>query len=231
MNPLHQLYHLHQVDSEIATKKARLREVLQAQKGNAALERARAQHEKSSAALSEARAQQKELEFELGQVTKKRQQSEDRLYSGKVTNPKELEDLQREIESLGRRRDDLEDEVLEAMMAVEGAQEEDAETGATLETLEAEWEEDKASLAQEQDELATRLNELLARREEQTARIDGKFLTAYEKTRSKRGTAIAVLEDGMCSACGVRASAGKVRSAQVGELVRCGSCDRLLVML
>lgn len=231
MNPLQQLYYLQEIDREIAGGKQRLREVLQAQKGNAALEQARAQHEQSSEALKEARARQKELEFELTQLTNKRKRSEDRLYSGKVINTKELEDLQREIESLGRRRDDLEDELLEAMMTVETAQEEDEETGSTLEALEDEWAEEKASLAQEQNEVATRLNELLAQRKEQAARIDDKFLTAYEKTRSKRGTGVAVVQDGMCTACGVRASAGKVRSAQVGEMVRCGSCDRLLVML
>lgn len=231
MNPLQQLYYLQQTDNEIVSKKQRLREVLQAQKGNAELEQARAEHEQSSEALSDARVRQKELEFELAQVTTKRQRSEDRLYSGKVTNTKELEDLQREIDSLDRRRDDLEDELLEAMMAVESAQEEDAETGSSLQALEEEWQEEKAALAEEQDELATRLNELLARRKEQAERVNGKFLTAYENTRSKRGTGVALLQDGMCSACGVRASAGKVRSAQVGEMVRCGSCDRLLVML
>lgn len=230
MNPLHQLNHLQQIDEEIGAKKQRLREVLQAQKGNEALEQARTRHERSSEALSEARAQQKELEFELGQVTTKRQRSEDRLYSGKVKNPKELEDLQRENESLGRRRDDLEEELLEAMMFVEGAQEEDEEADAQLEALTADWAQEKAALAREQEELATRLNDLLAQRKEQAARIDAKYLSAYEKTRSKRGTGVAVVQDGMCTACGVRASAGKVRAAQGGELVRCGSCDRILVV-
>lgn len=231
MNSLHQLYHLQQTDQEIGAKKQRLREVLQAQKGNEALDRAREQHERSSEALSKARARQTDLELELGQVTNKRQRSEDRLYSGKVTNPKELEDLQREIESLGRRRDDLENEVLEAMMRVEGAQAEDEEKGAQLEALEADWEQEKAALAREQNELATRLNDLLAQREEQAGRIEAKFLMAYEKTRSKRGTGMAVVKDMMCTSCGVRASSGKVRAARTGELVRCGSCDRILVML
>lgn len=231
MNSLHQLYHLEQTDKEIATKKQRLREVLQAQKGNEELEEAREQHERSSEALSEARARQKDLELELGQLTDKRRRSEDRLYSGKVTNPKELEDLQREIESLGRRRDDLEDDLLQAMMTVEGAQEAEEEAAAQLKAVQEDWTQEKAALAQEQNELATRLNELLAQREEQAGRIDGKFLAAYEKTRSKRGTGMAVVKDMMCTACGVRGSSGKVRAARTGELVRCGSCDRILVLL
>ncbi|MEZ4515948.1 MAG: hypothetical protein R3C44_03590 [Chloroflexota bacterium] len=58
----------------------------------------------------------------MGSVNDKaRRQSEQRLYSGDVKNPKELTDLQHEIESLGRRRDTLETDVLEALMAFGGA--------------------------------------------------------------------------------------------------------------
>lgn len=231
MNQLHHLLKLQEIDDEIRSGKQRLREVLLAQKGNEALERARERRERSGEALAEVQRRQKALEFELAQVYDKRQRSSDRLYSGKVKNPKELADLQQEIESLARRRSDLEDDLLEVMMEAEGAQEEDDEAAAELAEVEGAWAEEKTALSEEQDALATRLNEVLAAREKQAGRVDQKHLTAYENTRQKRGgMAMAVVKDGLCQACGVRVSSSKVSAAQDGALMRCGSCDRILVI-
>lgn len=231
MNQLHQLLKLQEIDHDIRAGKDRLREVLQAQKSNEKLEEARAQRTKSQETLQEAQRQQKALEFELNQVTSKRKRSSDRLYSGKVTNPKELEDLQLEVESLDRRRNELEDELLEAMFATESAQEEDDEVDAVVESLEAQWAEKKAKLADEQDQLARQLNELIAAREQQASRIGQKMLAAYEETRQKRGgVGVAVVLGGLCQSCGVRVSSNKVSAAQSGTVVRCGSCDRILVV-
>lgn len=231
MNQLHQLLKLQEIDSDIQTSKKRLHEVLQAQKGNEKLEQARERRGESAEGLAQIDRREKALEFELQQVSSKRQRSSERLYSGKVTNPKELADLQQEIESLDRRRSDLEDDLLQVMMEAEAAQEEDDEVAADVREIEAAWERKRASLAQEQDELATHLNELLARRKEQTARLDRKHLSAYETTLQKRGgVAVTVVISGMCLTCGVRVSSKKVNAAQEGALVRCGSCDRIIVI-
>ena len=231
MSQLHNLLRLQGIDTEIREKKQRLRDVLQAQKGGQELDEVRQRHERSGEALQEAQMRQKALEFELNQISNKRRDSEQRLYSGKVQNPKELADLQHEIDSLARRRSGVEDELLEAMLEVESAQEEDESASEQLDEMEAIWGRQQTALAREQDELATRLNALLAAREEQLVRVDPKNLVAYESTRSKRGgVAMAVVKDGLCQMCGVRVSSNKVSAAHDGRLVRCGSCDRILVL-
>lgn len=231
MNQLHQLLKLQEIDNDIQAGKKRLREVLQAQKGNEKLEQARERREDSAEALAHIQRSQKALEFELQQVSSKRKRSSERLYSGKVTNPKELADLQQELESLDRRHGDLEDDLLQVMMDAEEAQEEDDEVAAEVHELEARWANKKAALAEEQNELATHLNELLAARKEQTARIEQKHLSAYERTLQMRGgVAVTVVIAGTCLSCGVRVSSSKVNAAQEGALVRCGSCDRIIVI-
>jgi len=232
MNPLHQLLQLQRTDEEIQAKKQRLREVLLAQKGNETLEQVRRRRQGSEETFRDAQSRQKALEFELAQLDDKRGRSSDRLYSGKVKNPKELADLQQEIESLGRRRSELEDELLDVMMESEVAQQEDEEARAALQEVEAGWEEKRVVLSAEQDELATRVNALLAKRQKQADALEPKLLAAYESTRSKRGgVAMAPVQSGMCQACGVRVSSNKVSAAQNGDLRRCGSCDRILVIL
>jgi predicted nucleic acid-binding Zn-ribbon protein len=100
-----------------------------------------------------------------------------------------------------------------------------------MQEVEAFWERKRASLAQEQDELATHLNQLLATRKEHTAHLDQKLLSAYETTLQKRGgVAVTVVISGTCLTCGVRVSSSKVSAAQEGALVRCGSCDRIIVI-
>ena len=229
MSQLQQLYRLQQIDNEIREKKQRLREVMRLLKDDAELAAARRHKEQTEQALQKVQGRQKELELQLGSVNEEARRSEDRLYSGEVTNPKELSDLQQKIASLGRRRETLEDQILEMMMAVEEAQEVDDAAGERLREAEAEWEARRERLTQEQDKLAEEAGRLLQEREKQVARIDDKMMAAYEDTASRRGgVAVAALVQQVCQACTVRVSATKARAAQAGELVYCSSCRRIL---
>lgn len=232
MSQLHLLYRLQQIDDEIRAKKQHLREVLNAQKENRELVAARARKEEVETRLKEAQNRLKDLELELGTVTEKARRSEQRLYSGKVQNTKELGDLQEGVAALGRRRVVLEDEVLEVMMAVEEAQAEDEEVGAVLADVASEWEKTVATLQQEQNELAMRLNKLLELRQEQVARIEHPLLQSYRAVgERRRGIAVTAVKDGVCEVCAVRISANKVQAARMGEVVACGSCGRILVII
>lgn len=229
MSQLQQLYRLQQIDNEIREKKQRLREVMRALKDDEELAAARRHKEQTGAALLKVQSQQKELELQLGSVTEETQRSEDRLYSGEVTNPKELSDLQQKIASLGRRRESLEDQILEMMLAVEEAQKVDEAAGERLREAEAEWEARRERLAEEQDEVAEEAGQLLRQREKQLDLIEDKMLAAYEETASRRGgIGVSILVQQVCQACTVRVSANKARAAQTGELVYCNSCGRIL---
>ena len=119
---IHQLFQLQKLDTEIDEKKKRLGDVLKAQKEPASLQKKRQRAETAVETLQKWQTKHQDLTLEVGSVTTKAKNSENRLYSGKVTNPKELSDLQQEIESLGRRKAALEDEVLEALVMIEDAQ-------------------------------------------------------------------------------------------------------------
>jgi len=229
MSQLQQLYRLQQIDNEIREKKQRLREVMRALKDDEAFRAALRQKEQTAEALHKVQGQQKELELQLGSVNEEARRSEDRLYSGEVTNPKELSDLQQKIASLGRRKEALEDQILEMMLAVEEAEEVDQAAAERLQEAEAEWQARRERLAEEQDTLAEAAGQLLQQREEQATRIDDKMLAIYEDTAGRRGgVAVAALVQQVCQACTVRVSATKARAAQTGELVYCSSCGRIL---
>lgn len=229
MSQIFLLYRLQQLDSETQDKKQRLVAVLKAQKDNELLLTARDRAEKEGGRLGKWRNQQRLLELELGSVNSKAKLSEERLYSGTVKNPKELIDLQKEIEALSRRRGVLEDQILETMLEVEAAQADSDVATTHLQQVESEWQNRQIALQQEQLSLATRINDLLQLRQQQAAQIAPELLTKYQDTGRRYGPiAVATVKNHVCQACGVGLSAINARAVQDGQLITCPSCHRIL---
>ncbi len=226
------LYDLQQIDTEIRTKKQRLGEVLRLQKEPPALLAARESAAAAEAELKRVRARHKALTDEIAALADKTKRSEDRLYSGVVKNPKELNDLQHEIEALGRRRGALEDEALQAMMTVDERQTSSQAADAERDHLASQFDASVVSLKAEQQALAVQLNRLLEKRQQQAAMAQPALLKAYDQLiLEKRGLAVAALRHNKCQGCQVTLSASTIRAAGEGKLVRCDSCGRLLCPL
>lgn len=229
MSQIQLLYQLQQIDTEFQTKRQRLAEVLRAQKETAELLAAREKAATAVANLRRWQTQHKNLTLELEGVNDKAKRSEQRLYSGSVKNPKELTDLEHEIAALSRRRQVLEDEILETMIMLEEAETHNEAAASALGDETARWEKSQASLKHEQNELALRLNALNEQRKQYPPRITPELLAEYEQLRQKKGgLAVAGLQQNMCLRCRITVSAKKAREAQEGQLVYCGGCGRLL---
>jgi uncharacterized protein len=230
MTQVQLLYQLQQIDDELHSSKRRLQAILEELQGSETLRQARQRKEAADELLQRARRKQNELELEFGSLSSKLKRSEERLYSGAVSNPKELSDLQQEVASLTRRWSGLEDEVLEAMMASEQAEATMHQMASQLNGAEENWEARHQALSNERDVLQMHLQQQTAARESLTGRIERSALTAYENTRQRRsGIAVAVLHGDLCQACGIRVSGTVLRGARAGELVYCDSCGRILM--
>jgi len=224
------LYRLQLVDSEIKEKKGRLLAVINEQKESAALLTARKRVETAVAELQKHQAQHKKYNTELEDLNAKAKRSSDRLYSGNVKNPKELEDLQSEIKSLDRRREALEDDILETMVLIEDAEGEKLAAEEVLFNMEAEREVTQVVLAKEQNELALSLHHLTQDRKTKAAVIDARALDDYENLRKrKNGVAVAKLRVNQCQSCFTTCSSSKEKKVEQGELIFCGGCGRMLV--
>lgn len=223
------LYDLQQIDTEIREKKQRLGEVLRAQKEFGELTAAQEKAAEDEKTVHTLQAQQRDLNLELASLNDKAKRSEQRLYSGEVSNPKELSDLQHEIESLARRRDALESEILETMIALEEAQAGYEASVARAATVSEKWEDKLASLKEEQQTLALRLHALTGRRDQQAALADPNLLRRYEQMAPRKsGVAVAGLQGNKCLGCGLTVPEHTVKAANEGKLVQCDSCDRYL---
>ncbi len=229
MSQVQQLYQLQQVDTEIREKKQRLGEVLRAQKKTQELLAARKRLETAVADLQTWQSKRQDLDLELQSLKNKAKSAERRLYSGNVKNPKELTDLQHAIESMGRQRAALEDELLEAMIMIEDAETEQTAADESLQTITAAWEKEQTNLKQEQNQLALRLHTLTGQRGQIAARIPDRLLAEYDSLSKKmRGVAVAKLQQGICQGCRLNVSEHTAKSVQEGRMTYCNSCGRIL---
>lgn len=229
MSQVDLLYRLQHIDDEIRESKRRLAEVIRLQGESSTLQAAREREGSAAAELHKWRARQTDLNLELKSLTDKAKRSEQRLYSGVVKNPKELSDLQHETEALARRREVLEDELLEAMIVVDEAEAGHEAAAEALRNIAAGWQQSQHDLQEEQSTLVRRIHELSAEREHQVALLNRNSLAAYESALRRVGpVAVVALSNGRCRGCQERVPANLVKAADEGQLVICDSCSRIL---
>jgi predicted nucleic acid-binding Zn-ribbon protein len=230
MSTVRQLYQLQLVDSEWDEKGGRLADVEASLGETNDLIRAREAVLETEDLLAQRRQDLRALELEIAGVEAKLKANQDRLYGGRVRNPKELSGLQEEATALRRRCSELEDAQLELMIAIEEDEAELAERQARLRQIEAAWRDDQAGLQSEKERLELRLLELEEQREGMRARIGPADLALYDDLRDRGGgTGVALLRRGTCQICGVDVPTGVARAVERGEGVHfCPVCNRLL---
>jgi predicted nucleic acid-binding Zn-ribbon protein len=224
------LYRLQQVDSQIDQIQARLKAIQQTLENDVVL---RAAKEGLAAAETKYKDSERSLKSSEAEVEKqniKLQQTEASLYGGKVHNPKELQDLQKDVVSLKRYLETLEERQLEAMLAAEET-EKDLQTAKTdLERVLSNLKEQNRDLTTEGEALHKDLERLNSERQAVVTDIAGQTLTVYDQLRKqKRGLAITTIEDNSCEACGSTLTQSQQQTARsTTQLFHCPTCGRIL---
>jgi predicted nucleic acid-binding Zn-ribbon protein len=225
-----EFYRLQCLDSEGDKKRRRLAEVEAALGDSKEVDRAQRAVEEAQSRAQKWEVRQRDQELEIQGLADKTSREERRLYSGTVKNPKELQDLQAEIASLNRRRQQLEEELLETMIELEEAETALAQAQEALETARASWTADQADLVSEQTSLKQRLAEIEQAREAVLPNIDDGHLAVYESLRPRKGgVAVVQVKGGACGGCGVGLPPSLEWQLREGHLTTCGNCERILV--
>lgn len=176
---------------------------------------------------------QKRLDDEVESLNVKRKGYDERLYSGTVTNPRELQDLQDEIAALGRRISELEDRELVIMEAVEPVEARLAELTTTREQRRAVLDDAELRLTAAEAELVVAIEAEQATRSEVAAGVPADLLAEYASLRGGRGgIGVARLVGSQCGGCHLTLSAVEVaqlRKASAGSVAHCEECGRILV--
>lgn len=224
------LYDLQQIDSQLDSYAVRLGEIEAELADDQAVKTALAKAEAAEQDLQEAQKALRLAEQAVQDQDYKIKQSQNRLYSGKVTNPKELEDIQNEIEALKRYREVLEERLLETMLVVEDAEESFDQAQEKLESARTQQAQKEAKLKGEKGQIEKHVAQLEEQRKNQIAGISEADLETYKKIRLKRGgVAVAKVEHQGCSACGATLGTAAYQAAQSPtQLTYCDTCGRIL---
>lgn len=224
------LYQLQSLDSEGDKDHRRLEEIEAELADDEQVRQARQAVESTEKEQRAQATRQRDLELEIQGVELKTTGSEQRLYSGTVKNPRELEDLQAEIAALRRRQQKLEDDLLEVMVALEEAETAHTEAQARLDETTARWSARQAELGDEQKALQDRMAEIDRTREALLGGISAGDLAAYRSLRSKKGgLAVVQMEGDSCGGCGLAISPSLKWEIREESLAVCSNCQRVIV--
>ncbi len=230
------LYELQQIDLTLRKNKQRLQAIAGELANHAPVKRAQKAVSTAETKLKPLQSDMRDLELQVQSTEQKRKGSEQRLYSGSVSNPKELQDIEQNIASLKRWQSELEDRQLELMMAVESASEALEQAEETLRNVMNEAAASNQDLLSEKETLESDIVKLNTQRETVTVQLEQSHLDLYQEMQTRMAfRPIAVLNDERtCSTCGVQQTtihAQAIRQSNDEDLMRCTSCNRILIAI
>lgn len=180
--------------------------------------------------LEELTHQQHSLEWQVDDLSVKVSATEEKLFGGRIRNPKELANLQRENEEVKARQSQIEDRVLELMDQVEATTAAVKTSTAELARLEEEWRDQQQRLSTELTQLKESHADLTQKRAVQVAQIESAVIEVYQQLQAQKGTAVALVEQGTCRGCQIALPTTELQQVRGGGLVRCSSCGRILYL-
>ncbi len=173
----------------------------------------------------------RKLETEVDAVRKREQRDRGMLENGSV-GAKQLSELQHELGSLERRRNALEDDLLEVMERREAAVADHEHSGANL----TKAEQDLAEAQRRRDDALADLDVAAQRctgdRGKLVDAFPAELLSVYDKQRTQHGVGAALLQARRCGACRIELDRGeiaRIAKAAPNAVLRCPECGAIMV--
>jgi predicted nucleic acid-binding Zn-ribbon protein len=230
MSAARQLYQLQEIDLEIDSQEQALNQTMSQLGESQAVLKVQRQLQSEQKRLEELQRKQHSAEWGIEDLSTKLAPAERKLFSGDIKNPKELANLQHEVEVLKAKRNQMEEKTLEIMEQVELAESGVARTSSELETLKAEWQRQQQALSETVERLKAILSDLRNKRQLLVAEIPPQAVALYQGLRKERGTAVAKVEQGICRGCRISLPTTELQQARSGNLIKCSSCGRILFL-
>ena len=227
------LYAVQQIDSSVQRAKKAQVALDNGTAATAAAQSARSLAQQKRSAWQKSSGDLKDSELKLEAIETKRKNYQQKLYQGTVTNPKELSNIEKEIEALGRQRSDLDGRILELMEETEQAQA--ALTVAEEEARQTEGHQSAtvAAFRSRHEALALELADLARQRQDAMLLVEDKAaLKRYEDIRAKTGgIGIARIEGNSCGGCRMTLPATLIKTVrEAAQMQTCENCGRLLTV-
>ncbi|MBV9953257.1 MAG: hypothetical protein JO291_14985 [Acidimicrobiia bacterium] len=236
MNPLELLLEVQKHDThadQIRHRQANLPERAALDAREAERTKAEREHRATSDRRDELLVEQDRLEGEIAKAKERIAAVDGKLYGGATSNPRELQALQDEVASLGRRVSLLEDSEIEVMEQLEPLDKVSETQQAALDELATVIDRLGVELTAAEAELGVDLESVEKQRAEAAEAVPSNLLDEYEHIRSRSGgIGVAALIGGQCGGCHLKLPAmelDRIKKLPPDGIVHCDECGRLLV--
>lgn len=173
------------------------------------------------------------VDSDVESVRARQTRDQQRIDQGLISNPKDLQHMQAEMESLQRRITSLEDQELEVMEQLEEAQNALTQLAEQAEAAQVRLTDVVAARTHKTGAIDTELAGVEAERAPLAAELPDDLLALYDRLRAaKGGVGAAELRARECGGCRLSIDAaelGVIRAAADDDVVRCEECQRILV--
>ena len=231
MNLPQQLYQLEQIDTALEDNISELKRAESEMRNTAALTNAELRWERKQKQLKQVVEKLRAAEWEMEDIRARLSREVEKLYGGKVRNPKELRGLEQEVELLKPKLRESEDKLLDLMANAEEARGEAKQGEDEFELAKRELSERRERLEGEAVRLKTEAHALNKEREESSCGLSAEVLELYQTLRKGKGRAVAKVERGRCLGCNVALPTSQLAKLNTDELVQCSNCYRILCLL
>lgn len=172
----------------------------------------------------------KKFSDEASLIQNKISSSEQSLYDGSVKNPKELQSINLEIDSLRKRIVTLDEEQLDYLYQIEELDEKIDLKKAELSNLEQTKLDQRNNFQLKIEHIQKENNRLDIEKKTIINQIEDNFLEKYKLLRkTKNGVAVSLIVDNACALCGNSLPPMEVQKAKSSEdEVNCSVCKRFL---
>jgi predicted nucleic acid-binding Zn-ribbon protein len=225
------LFELQKLDVNLEKARRKLAQLKAALGESDELSGARKTVAQTESELHQWHAAQKNAELEAQSLAQQIDAKDKELMSGRVSQPKELEALQANVEALRRQRSSIEDSGMDALLHVEALNQQLATAQESLQVIETKWQGSQAELMQEDAKYKRIYAQLKQQRESVATALPPADLKYYEDLRARKaGVAVAPLQNGQCGVCHIMVPTGVVSAvrSRKTEAVTCPSCGRVL---
>ena len=208
-------------------------------KGNPELSEALKKQQQSNSNLDEIKSsyheldvKRKKLEDTVGINEEKIKSNGKKLFSGTITDPKELSNYQGEIDSLKKSNSKMEDDILELMEEQEKFETSMDVLKKELDGLDILIKRINSEIGEKQEGLKHNIEGLKKRKEDVLVRIPEEYLKKYNDMKTKKGgIAVSVIKDHFCGVCNMEIPAIDTENFVDSEvLYKCPVCGRLSVL-
>lgn len=224
------LFRLQTIDHQILIINDRIKKINTFIEQNGILSQAENQASYTNNIYENSLGTQKILEGQLGNLRIKIEQGESTLYDGKIKNPKDLRDLEKELGIFRHNLVMIEDSLLDAMEIAENNKILERRALSILLIVREKWSAKFKDLEQEIIKLQIDLRTYSLERDAIIPSISHNNLSMYEHLQiKKQGFAVCCIRDNTCLSCGTSLTLAFTQTARSSEeLVYCPSCGRII---